>query len=104
MFHHEHHRPEAKTSRVAQVHVPFRIRDCVGTRRNSDPIVESRFVSLSFRHRNRHSLACPAFGNPYHVAGGLDCGWCLESFLNYRDAALISIDGNDGDLAAPILK
>jgi hypothetical protein len=39
MLRHEHHRPDAKTSRVAQVHVSFRIRDRVGARRNSDHIV-----------------------------------------------------------------
>jgi hypothetical protein len=39
MFRHVHHRPDAKTSRGAQVHVSFRIRDRVGARRNSDHIV-----------------------------------------------------------------
>jgi len=39
VFCHEHHRPDAKTSRVAQVHLSFRIRNRVGARRNSDHIV-----------------------------------------------------------------
>jgi hypothetical protein len=58
---------------------------------------------LSFRHRNRDCLASASFGDPDRVARGLDCGWCLEPFLNYRDAGLIAIDGDHGNLAAAIL-
>jgi hypothetical protein len=32
----------------------------------------------------------------------LGCGWCLESFLDYRDAGFIAGDSNDGDLAATV--
>jgi hypothetical protein len=39
MFRHQHHRSDAKTPRVAQVHISFRIRDRVGSRRNGDHIV-----------------------------------------------------------------
>ncbi len=60
-------------------------------------------LPLSFRHRNRHCLAGAAFGDPDRVARGLDCGWCLESFLDYRDAGLIAIDSNHGNLAVAIL-
>jgi hypothetical protein len=60
-------------------------------------------LSLSFRHRNRHCLAGAAFGDPDRVARGLDCGWCLESFLDYRDAGLITIDSNNRNLAAAVL-
>ena len=49
---------------------------------------------LSFRHRNRHCLASAAFRDPDRVARGLDCGWCLKAFLNYRDAGLIAFDSN----------
>jgi hypothetical protein len=60
-------------------------------------------LCLSFRHRNRHCLASAPFGDPDRVARGLDCGWCLESFFDYRDAGLIAIDSNHGNLAAAIL-
>jgi hypothetical protein len=39
MFRREHHSPDTKTSRVAQVHLSFRIRDRLGVRRNSEHIV-----------------------------------------------------------------
>ena len=60
-------------------------------------------ASRSFRHRNRHSLAGAAFSDPNRVAIGLDCGWCLDSFLNYRDTGLIAVDCNNGNLAATVL-
>jgi hypothetical protein len=41
MFRHEHHRPDAKTPRVAQVHLPSRFCDRVGARRNSNQIVRA---------------------------------------------------------------
>ena len=59
---------------------------------------------FSFRHWNRHCLARAAFGDPDRVPRGLDCGWRLESFLDYRDAGLIAIDRNNGNLAAAILR
>src|SRR5579863_8960207 len=59
--------------------------------------------ALSFRHRDRDCLAGAAFGDPDRVARGLNCGRCLESVLDYRDARLIAIDGNNGNLAAAIL-
>ena len=69
----------------------------------SSPILSCRSFSLSFRHRNRHCLAGAAFGDPDRVARGLNCGWCLESFLDDRDAGLIAIDSKNGNLAAAIL-
>ena len=66
-------------------------------------LLSCRSFSLSFRHRNRHCLAGAAFGDPDRVARGLDCGWCLESFLDYRDAGLIAIDSNNRYLAAAVL-
>jgi uncharacterized protein YdhG (YjbR/CyaY superfamily) len=71
--------------------------------REAKVLREHGMGSLSFRHRNRHCLAGAAFGDPDRVARGLDCGWCLESFLDYRDAGLIAIDSNNGNLAAAIL-
>jgi hypothetical protein len=60
-------------------------------------------ISLSFRHRNRHCFAGAAFGDPDRIARGLDCGWCLEPFLDDRDAGLVAIDSNHGNLPAAIL-
>ena len=60
-------------------------------------------LSPSLRHRNGHRLASTAIGDPDYVARRLDCGWGFESFRDYRDAGLIAIDGNNGNLAAAIL-
>src|SRR5262245_27504306 len=71
----------------------------------SKPLANFIFISLdrSFWHCNRHGLAGPAFRDPDRVARGLDCRWCLEPFLDYRDAGLITMDRNHRDLAAAIL-
>jgi hypothetical protein len=76
---------------------PNRHRDCFPLQTQHDLfpcMIAASWALLSFRHGNRHCLASAAFRDPDRVARGLDCGWCLEAFLDYRDAGLIAIDSN----------
>src|SRR4051812_20886894 len=59
--------------------------------------------SLSSRHRNRHSLARATFCDPDRVARGLHGRRCVQPFLDDRDAGLVAIDGDHGNLSAPVL-
>jgi hypothetical protein len=70
--------------------------------RHPSCLLSCRSFSL-LRHRNRHCFAGAAFGDPDRVARRLDCGWCLKSFLDYRNTGLIAIDRNNRNLAAAVL-
>src|ERR1700728_985710 len=52
--------------------------------------------------RNRQDLAGAAFGDPQSITRRLHSGWCVEPFLKYGNARLISIDCNGGNFARAI--
>src|SRR6185312_7032772 len=54
-----------------------------------------------FGHGHRHSFAGAALGDPERIARGLDCGWRVKSFLDHRDACLVSVDRDDEILPLP---
>src|SRR4051794_27591929 len=65
-------------------------------------LVKNALPSQLLGQGDRDGLAGAALGDPESVARRFDASWCLESFLDHRDAGFVSMDRDRGNFTAAI--